>query len=726
MTLKSLKRQVYFLLILTILLGFVLVQKSFASCTAQTVQQAGGCSSGQPYGCPSVSNGNTGYTCVRDGVIFKYCQYNAYNGGYYPAVSCSNSSEANAYNECELSGGVWDNTTSTCKTPVDSTACDSYRAECESRGGRFTGTVTDLSSTGCSSSCNLCNDDATLRYRKTIAYVCCSQGKVPPEYVTSCQTDNPSPTMTKSYFDCDNRGGYNCECEPRSDDNEDFYQTVCIDADYDWGDESSSSAGGGESSSSSSAEESSASESPYPEGCDECSWLDSILDTLTLVKWNADAMVACMTTPGLCLGLHDTTGQFSVDSILLDYIRPLLDSSIVIDSAQLKVLSKLDTNMVKMLRNDTALQELDSASLERLMRIDASLDRVLENDSSTRRAVRDGFDDVGSALEGIAQDLGISTDSVIAHLDSILNGIPDSVLDSIVKYQAYANESIDSAIYGTGKGFSLVDSLIDSTVKYFSRAVSLDSAWRETWADSTSRMIDYMRWQPGAINSALGYGDTASSTLRGDLDGIRGALDGIGDALGGIDSALGGDGEALEGEGYDDYSSDSSAYMSVLDSAYGAGEFSDSTVDDAYNVGVDDSDTCFSVDCLASRVGVDMSSASSLLYASIDSSYDAMEDSADTWFTQIKDNLKFVDFDSVFVEPLKNVVPNTNECPADCFGGQVEVAGTKINVNYGICKVWNIGGFQFSVLLFIRLLLRIVCAVSCIYIGLWYIAGRKT
>lgn len=734
-------RKLFFVFLLNILLGGFFAQKSFAECvlyvssagyegktctwTYNASSTLGNCKNSISVSgsCPVFSSCSSVSTSANS-LATSYCvavSYSCVEQGrlsfnYY---QCATQSEADSV-ACVNGGGRWEE--QECKAPVDSTACDSYRVECESMGGKFEGNVTELSSTGCVSSCNMCGSEAQERYRKAIAMVCCRQGKAPPSSVTTCITDLPSPGMTFSSFDCGSQGGFDCECQAVDSTNSSSYQKYCID--QDWDDEESSSSGGGEEGSSSSAEDSSASESPYPEGCYECPWLDSILDTLKLTKWNTDDMVMCLQTPGLCPGLlGDTTGKFSVDSILLDYIQPLLDSSVAIDSAQLKVLSKLDTNMVKMLRNDTALQELDSASLERLKRIDASLDRVLENDSSTRRAVRDGFDDVGTALEAIAQDLGISTDSVIAHLDSILKGIPDSVLDSIVKYQAYANESIDSAIYGTGKGFSLVDSLIDSTVKYFSRAVALDSAWRNTWGDSTHATNELLRWLPNGFGYGLGYGDTASSTLRGDLDGIRGALDGIGEALGGLgnnDSIFAPGSYDVGDDPYADGEDDGRAIADSIRRASGWDDVSGLDVDSMYASALASADGALNEDSIDAvqdaRFVQVLDSLNTALVASNDSLRRGLPDSLDVWADSVRAYAPFFMFDSLIYGTIGTHIPNTNSCPEDCGRSTVTIANIGLHaftIDYGLCLPRAPLG-NMNVFAFVRMIARIVTVVSCL------------
>ena len=47
------------------------------------------------------------------------------------------------------------------------------------------------------------------------------------------------------------------------------------------------------------------------------------------------------------------------------------------------------------------------------------------------------------------------------------------------------------------------------------------------------------------------------------------------------------------------------------------------------------------------------------------------------------------------------------------------------NITYPICKNFTIGGISTNGLLIVRLILRILTAMGCIYIGLWFIAGRK-
>ena len=53
----------------------------------------------------------------------------------------------------------------------------------------------------------------------------------------------------------------------------------------------------------------------------------------------------------------------------------------------------------------------------------------------------------------LADSLGVSTDSIIKHLDSIWQRLDPDIQDSILKYQKYATDNFDSVLYGKGKGF---------------------------------------------------------------------------------------------------------------------------------------------------------------------------------------------------------------------------------------------------------------------------------
>ena len=92
----------------------------------------------------------------------------------------------------------------------------------------------------------------------------------------------------------------------------------------DGGSSSSGDGGGGSSSSGDGGGSSSSGTSPYPEGCEECPWLDSILDTLTRQKWIVQDIYDCLLMPYIC-GLDDNqkerdTIDFALDTGLIHIV----------------------------------------------------------------------------------------------------------------------------------------------------------------------------------------------------------------------------------------------------------------------------------------------------------------------------------------------------------------------------------------------------------------------
>ena len=97
---------------------------------------------------------------------------------------------------------------------------------------------------------------------------------------------------------------------------------------------------------------------------------------------------------------------------------------------------------------------------------------VVDAASSVSGAIEAQTAQIGIDIQGVADLIGVSTDSLLKHLDSIWKSLKPNIQDSIMKYQRYADDKLDSVLYGKGKGFSLIDSLIDSTVKYFRNTVA--------------------------------------------------------------------------------------------------------------------------------------------------------------------------------------------------------------------------------------------------------------
>lgn len=585
---------------------------------------------------------------------------------------------------------------------VDPTNCAPYREECESVGGKFTGhpVPVERSPTGCLSFCSMCNSSAQNLYRRAISKSCCDMGQVPPENVTRC-LDNAlagDPEMSFSTFDCDNRGNDDCSCDYLSNENSSRYKSACIDNDFEEpnGSEGSSSSGEGEG-------DSTGTEPPL--GPDYYPILDTIRDTLIDIKRSAKEIADCLRY-GTCKGLerNDTTivnVDGGSDSAFIKKTNVKLDSIYNIiaegDTDIVKGLVALDSDLVKAIRQNPPLS--DSSY------IISTGDSISALNDTTRKW-----------MMRIADSLGVGTDSLVAHLDSIVKHLPDTLIDSILKYQKYATDNYDSILYGAGKGFSLIDSLIDSTIKYLSQGTfTLDST-----IDALGGKYEGVGDSIGAIGARLdsmynGNGKDVSGVVDTTYNGIAGTS-----GFGGIYGDTVGNG-TLEGiaaaaqSAYDDPSIDS-LFPSV------SGGDGDSSGDSIYGIP--------SIDSLA-RV----------LQASIDSDYVVLEDTLQHAFDSLRKDIQLIDFDSLILEPLGMKVPNTNTCPSYIFDIDLSGAGDIYSGVHGLkwplCTPLNEIGSSgargrsasmlpsINVMQLLRLILRIVTALSCVYIGMWFIAGKR-
>lgn len=659
-----------------------------------------------------------------------YCQYN----GYYPyidVIRCSTQAEVDSAKCAFNPSGCED-------------VCTSYRNQCDAAKGVFSGTVGPDGK--CSAVCDLCGKESVKAVEEKYRQVCCDQLKAPPETKICTTPVQSGPGMSESVY---NNGDYKCQ-DPNLDSltSERYYQ-MCYD--YDPNAESSPSGGSSGSGGSSDSEGSSGSGTQYPEGCDECPWLDSILDTLTKQKGKIDGIYDCLMLPNLCAGLENggDTIVVNVDSAILKYITPYLDSSIRLDSNQLRVLQKLDTNMLKAMQNDST---------------------ALKNDTAIMRAVSDAGYNNDTNLIKLRSGV-YNMDTVMKHrLDSLIKRIPPDVFDSIIKYQDSTMDRIDSALWGKGVGFSLVDSLTDSVVKYFRVSNHYDSVYNQMFAsfDSTFKYkMENLEMSIESDYSALGYGDTATSTLRKDLGSMEGAITGV---IENLDSSVKHELQnLLEGQkayytgatGYGDTATSTlrgdlngiRGSVDSLNSKLGQGSYDTNSTFDGYFGGYDTAAVQFASNLGSALSGaladstykgifvlnssssssnddyrlIDIDSAQAALKASNDSTKSALADTMQTWFNELRKDFMLVNFDSAIIAPLGAKVPNTNTCPEDCFRIDLSGAGGAFSdvkgFSWGLCEA-RIG--SMNVLQFIRLILRIVTALTCVYIGLWFVSGRKS
>ena len=109
-----------------------------------------------------------------------------------------------------------------------------------------------------------------------------------------------------------------------------------------------------------------------------------------------------------------------------------------------------------------------------------------------------------------------------------------------------------------------------------------------------------------------------------------------------------------------------------------------------------------------------------------------LADSVDGMFQAVKDSLKVWNpvgiFDSTVLSTLGMKIPNTNTCPEHCSKFEVDIPfmfGTQhFTIDYGLC----LGRAAFAngnVLSFLRFIIRIVVAFTCISAVMWNAARVK-
>lgn len=633
-------------------------------------------------------------------------------------------------NECPeqpcADGSVWDPDSCACV----SDPCASDRAACRSVGGKWSGSF-DKVLNCCSSVCDVCNNAASRNVFRLKRNECCSQNQAPPADDSRCDIPVQSGCgMSTSQFTDPSSGDWNCQDPNGSDAAHSRYYEMCSD-DWDGGDGGSSDSGGGSSSSegsSSSMSSSSQSSSSQGDGssssgeggdgdCPECPLLEDIKAVLGSIDGTTSDILLCLQIPHLCPALDQ-------DVDLSGVIKELQDIE--------DIAGEIRDYSITSLRNDTVTWTKFDA-------LGNVVDTSIHVMSDTTR----------KWLNAIADSLGVGTDSLIAHLDSIIKTIPDSVMDSIVKYQKYATDNFDSIIYGTGKGFSLVDSLIDSSVKYFQESNRIWNNYIDMYADSNERLHSDMLRLPDqnalSMNEIMGYGDTASTNLRGDLNGIRNGIDSLVN-LWGDTSGLGGGGGSGDGEGWGD---------SVSQYMYGDGDFdsdNDSlerawgadTLDDAWDRSFaygscegDSCPPCTDPECMG-RITGDMvkygdSVAGELgarLQADVDSQRAELPTFWDSTFKELREYSWFGSFDSAFLANIGAKIPNTNSCPEHCF--RQDVNGTYAFVAYNMTLDWKLcapiapeqlnGLNAFDI---IKLLARILTVITCLSIIMWEVSSRR-
>ena len=109
------------------------------------------------------------------------------------------------------------------------------------------------------------------------------------------------------------------------------------------------------------------------------------------------------------------------------------------------------------------------------------------------------------------------------------------------------------------------------------------------------------------------------------------------------------------------------------------------------------------------------------------------EDSLPAIWSEYWDSTKkyapYTDFNEKLMDAIGATIPNTNTCPEHCGKFDINLqqlswVRNTIGIDFGICVPISTFG-NVNVLLFLRLILRILTIVSCLYITLWEVTTKR-
>ena len=683
------------------------------------------------------SNTCLGSNILDNGYMYVDCTYSTY---------CTTQCGADSV-LCINSGKFWNSDQCVCESSCSE--CDAYEQACESEGGNFSGTCTMVNGSRCCQGvCNVCSGNAMKNLYQMKVNVCCQQGLAPPDFAQVCFTQGIGQgcgVEWSKYADLSS-GEWACRSPGLSVEAASLYNQLCFNSSSSTAGSSSggtSSEGGGNSEGGGSSGEI----PPYPEGCDECPWLDSILDTLTAQKGIVEDIKACVLFPSLCGAESEDLPQ--IDTSILPYLRPFMDSTVSLSREQIELLADLDTNMLKILDSLSNFPKSDTAVVRAINGASSTIDgklstvnaSIVHMNDSTKKWLRMIADSIGISADSIINHLDsiknrISADSIINHLDSIKNRIPKDILDSILKYQKLASESDSIAVT---VDMSSIDSLIDSTVSYFNRSLLGDSLRGEKLNDSLAVIHDAILDVPYRMYQLLGYGDTASKTLRNNIEDVYSAVNEyrdsalkyfglFGDSMAAINGALGEliakfSPGVIDTNGLGVWASYVRSGENMGDSivrSYGWQNLKNLNVDSNYSAAL----AGFSnkTDSVSAVVNDSLSNRAARLKDSLVRKNDSLKRSLPDTLTKYADSLviwaPFADFDSIIYSTIGTRIPNRDDCPEDCQSWSVSIPVIGLvnyTVDYGLCLGRASLG-NLSVLAFLKLLIRIIVAITCVMI----------
>lgn len=300
------------------------------------------------------------------------------------------------------------------------------------------------------------------------------------------------------------------------------------------------------------------------------------------------------------------------------------------------------------------------------------------------------------ALRDIASCL--TTGTCVGGGDTVIVNVESSDSAFIKK----TNSKLDSIYDVIRNGDSVLISAVQSI------PVNSDSNYIKSTADSISAANDTTRkWMRRIADSVGNIGSKLDSMYNGD-----GSMPGDTSGSNIYDGWADGEGSDTTGNGY----------LMGLGSIAQAG-LNDTSLDRIYGTNSSSSIGDTSIYLFPS-----VDSLHSALQESIDQDYQSLEDTLKNYFDTLRNEIQLINFDSAIIAPLGLKVPNTNTCPIDCFSIDLSGAGSIYSsvkgLSWPLCKSYSAMG-GLNVLQFIRLILRIVTAIGCVYIGMWFIAGKK-
>ena len=228
------------------------------------------------------------------------------------------------------------------------------------------------------------------------------------------------------------------------------------------------------------------------------------------------------------------------------------------------------------------------------------------------------------------------------------------------------------------------------------------------------------------VGQGLGAVGDSVGALRGVVEGLFDTT-GFGDAFGGaggsVDTAWGAYSDTMSGR-----------YGKLITRASGGAWGDSASLETVYGPNRADS-VCNDDSCL------DRESDSSLSYqrdsavAMLQRARDSLV--ADTgmlsaYYDTLSREMQIFNFDSVILAPLREVIPSQNNCPEDCFTFSIDGGGNGYQsiwmsqvgtVSWPLCE--RVPGLDIDIFMVLRVLGRLLTALTCVYIGLWFIANRK-